>query len=328
MRAQARRRGWELRKHYGRDHVEVWDPTDDELPVVAGSVKLVHTWFAQRALPSGPPPTAVPQSWRPWIDRWQAELNAGRRTPETIRTRRSHLATFARAVGVGPGDVTRDDLVAYVGRTDRAARTAHSIRASLRDFFAFAAAQGVRPDDPAATLPPMRQARSRPRPCPDDAARHALDVADERVALAVRILIEAGLRRAEVTRLRPTDVIGEPGDHALHIVGKAGHERIVPITDDLAQQLRRVRGQWVIESRFGGPVTPRYLGRLVATALPDGWTAHTLRHRFATRAYRATSDIRAVQELLGHASPATTAAYTAVGDDAMRRAAAAAILAP
>lgn len=50
-------------------------------------------------------------------------------------------------------------------------------------------------------------------------------------------------------------------------------------------------------------------------------TTHTLRHRFASAAYRADRDIRAVQELLGHASVATTQIYTAVPDDAVRRAA-------
>lgn len=61
--------------------------------------------------------------------------------------------------------------------------------------------------------------------------------------------------------------------------------------------------------------------------LPGRWTAHTLRHRFGTVTYAADHDIRAVQELLGHASVATTQIYTAVPDDAKRRAALAASLA-
>jgi site-specific recombinase XerD len=54
----------------------------------------------------------------------------------------------------------------------------------------------------------------------------------------------------------------------------------------------------------------------MSATLPDGITAHQLRHRFATAAYAHQRDLRAVQELLGHASPATTARYTAVPDRA------------
>jgi site-specific recombinase XerD len=57
------------------------------------------------------------------------------------------------------------------------------------------------------------------------------------------------------------------------------------------------------------------VGQLVVRALLDGWTMHTLRHRFSSRAYRGTRNLRAVQVLLGHASIATTERYCAVDDD-------------
>ena len=68
----------------------------------------------------------------------------------------------------------------------------------------------------------------------------------------------------------------------------------------------------------GQAMTPAHIGKLVSAALPDGWTCHKLRHRCATVAYHATRDLRAVQELLGHAKPETTARYTQVPADAMR----------
>ncbi|KAA1251740.1 tyrosine-type recombinase/integrase [Mycobacterium simiae] len=58
----------------------------------------------------------------------------------------------------------------------------------------------------------------------------------------------------------------------------------------------------------------------MAGALPEHWTAHTLRHRFTTRAYRGSRNLRAVQTLLGHSSVATTERYTAVDDDEIRAA--------
>jgi integrase len=63
---------------------------------------------------------------------------------------------------------------------------------------------------------------------------------------------------------------------------------------------------------------------LIADALPGDWTAHTLRHRFASRAYRGSRNLRAVQRLLGHESVLSTERYTAVDDDEIRAAAASA----
>jgi site-specific recombinase XerD len=76
----------------------------------------------------------------------------------------------------------------------------------------------------------------------------------------------------------------------------------------------------VFPGQVNGHLTSGYVSKLVSDALPPGWTAHTLRHRFASVAYSADRDIRAVQELLGHASVATTQIYTAIPKDALRRA--------
>ena len=65
------------------------------------------------------------------------------------------------------------------------------------------------------------------------------------------------------------------------------------------------------------PITPAHLGKMIAAVLPAGWTTHTLRHRFATKAYKSGRDLRAVQELLGHMKPETTAIYAAVPDGAL-----------
>ena len=78
--------------------------------------------------------------------------------------------------------------------------------------------------------------------------------------------------------------------------------------------------------RTGGHLAPATVGIMVARELPGDWTCHTLRHRFASVAYRQDRDIRAVQELLGHTSVTTTQIYTAVPDGAKRRAAAAAYI--
>jgi len=69
--------------------------------------------------------------------------------------------------------------------------------------------------------------------------------------------------------------------------------------------------------RHPGPITPGHLGHLVTRVLPDQWSTHSLRHRFATAAYAQQRDLLAVQGLLGHAKPETTARYAAVPDGAL-----------
>lgn len=304
----------------------------DELVFGAAPLDSVNAWLVERLTverrPPGPMSTPVPPDWTLPLDRYRAELRAAHRTDQTMETRLSHLTTFARTIVTPPQCVTRDQLTAYIGRQGRGHRTAHGIRASLRDFFAFVKLQGFRDDDPTVDLPHIRQSRSRPRPCPDNAAYLALtETEDLRVRLAIRIMVETGIRRAEAAQLRPTDVVGDDGGHhALHVTGKSGDERIVPITKDLADVIRSAPGDYIFPSSAGGHLSPRHLGKVIAQALPGDWTAHTLRHRFATKAYAATRDIRAVQELLGHASPTTTAVYTAVSDQSMRAAAMAAVL--
>ena len=78
----------------------------------------------------------------------------------------------------------------------------------------------------------------------------------------------------------------------------------------------------VFPRRAGGHLTAGHVGKLIARALPGDWTAHNLRHRFATRSYRGSHNIRAVQKLLGHETVLSTERYTAVHGDEIRAAAA------
>lgn len=298
----------------------------------AGSLDGVEAWIDQRfvAKPPGPAPYDVPAKWQPYIELLITEMRAAKRSPATIEVRVQRLTAFAREhPGSDPLTVTRNQLVRYLG--DHQAWTpeyAHSVRTSLRVFFALLEDLELRPNDPARRLPRIRIPRGVPRPCPDGAVRAALQqITDQRVRLAIRLGAEAGLRRMEIASLRRDAVEGWPGDFRIRVRGKGGHERAVPITDDLAEQLRAGETTYLFPAPTGGHITDRYLGKLVSRALPEAWTAHTLRHRYATVAYQASGgDLRAVQELLGHQSPATTAIYTKVADESIRRAAMAAAL--
>ena len=80
---------------------------------------------------------------------------------------------------------------------------------------------------------------------------------------------------------------------------------------------------YLFPGRFGGHVEESYIGDHISRLLPDGYAAHTLRHRFATTAYAATHDLFVVAELLGHESVETTEHYVAMPDGRLREATAA-----
>ena len=101
--------------------------------------------------------------------------------------------------------------------------------------------------------------------------------------------------------------------------GKGDKDRLIPLPAGLGGMIR-ARSGWVFPSERGGHVSPRWVGQMCAAALPGDWTLHGLRHRFATRAYARSRDLRAVQELLGHASPAITQRYVAVSEMNLRAA--------
>jgi integrase len=185
-------------------------------------------------------------------------------------------------------------------------------------------------DNPAADLPSAPASHPAPRPAPDLAWREALASADIRVTLMLRLAGEAGLRRSEVAQVRTQDLVDGIAGAQLLVRGKGAKVRMVPLSDDLDALIRlgaagHTPGAPATGWLFPGPgfhgyLAPKRVGFLVSAALPDGWTMHTLRHRFATRAYRGSRNLRAVQNLLGHTSIATTERYTAVDDDEMRAA--------
>ena len=157
-----------------------------------------------------------------------------------------------------------------------------------------------------------------PRPCPEIAYREALARAGDRERVILRLAAEAGLRRAEVARVHSDDLIEDLEGWSLIVHGKGGRQRVVPLTDSLAAAVRS-RGQgWAFPGGMDGHLSPRWVGKVVTRLLSGEATMHQLRHRFATRAYSVDRDVFTVQELLGHASPATTRRYVMVPRSALR----------
>lgn len=254
-------------------------------------------------------------------------MRAAGRPESTIGLRTYHVRRVMLEIRTSPWTLTTDQLIEFLAGTGWAAETRRAYRASLRTFYAWARASGRRLDSPADLIPPIKLPRSVPRPTPEDFFSKALAAADPRERLMLQLAGVCGLRRGEIAHVRREDVERDLVGRSLRVAGKGGHVRMVPLPVDLARQILACPAGWLFPSpKQSGPLTAAHVGVLVSALLPKGWTCHTLRHRCATRAYAARRDLRAVQELLGHAKPETTAIYTQVPTGAVREAMQAAAL--
>ena len=217
---------------------------------------------------------------------------------------------------------------------------------AVRGLHAFALKDGLAAGDPARGVAPPVPARRLPKAIPLDAVEAILDAAgstedsDPRV-LRDRAMLEflygTGARISEATGLDVDDLDHLARDPAVLLTGKGGKQRYVPVGSYAVKALDAylVRGRPVLAGRAGRRQSPAVFlnargGRLTRqgawgilreaagrSGKPDV-SPHTLRHSFATHLLDGGADIRVVQELLGHASVATTQVYTLVTVDKLR----------
>lgn len=267
--------------------------------------------------------------WDAIIDDYVTYLVAIGRPRTTVDLRRYQLRYLAKSLNMIPDAIGYDDLIGWFGRHDWKAETRRSYRSGVRGFFAWAAKTGRLPDDPAFELPQVTQGKAVARPAPDHVWTAALMAADARVGLMLRLAGELGLRRAEVARVHVRDLRHGPSGAQLVVHGKGSRQRILPVNPGLAALIAAgaaghtpgaaAKG-WLFPGDDHGHLSPAYVGTLCSRLMPDVWTLHSLRHRFASRAYRGSRNLRAVQTLLGHSNVAITERYTAVDDDEVRAA--------
>jgi len=259
------------------------------------------------------------ECWRSEIQAWETALRAAGRAEQTIGLRTYHLRRLAAWAGpVGPWAMTLDDLLTWTGTQRWQSETRRSYRASLRGFWRWAVATERTDRDVAVLLPEIPPAKPDPRPAPSQAVAVALGEADPRVWIMVRLAHDVGLRRCEVAQVHSGDLTRDLLGWTLHVHGKGSRNRDVPLPTDLARALRELPFGWAFPGADHGHLSARWVGRLVGRLLPEGVTMHMLRHACATELHDATHDLRAIQELLGHASVATTQRYVAVRPEAIR----------
>lgn len=224
-------------------------------------------------------------------------------------------------------------------RTGHAASSTARALAAWRSFGKFLVRRGVLASDPAASLPFPRRARRLPRTLPRLDLNDALDrlaMATDPSAARDRALLEcmysAGLRLSELVGLDRGDL--DRGARLLRVRGKGRRERVAPIGE---RALAALDGYLASDGRSEGPrdeplfrgrgsrLAGRTVQRIVAKRLSQvagglGVTPHALRHSFATHLLDAGADLRAIQELLGHASLSSTQVYTHVTRSRLQRA--------
>ncbi|MGQ4576138.1 tyrosine-type recombinase/integrase [Dermabacteraceae bacterium P7006] len=265
---------------------------------------------------------AVPSAWHALIVEWRSHLQAAALSPNTIRARLEHINHLARrGPWDSPADVTGPALVEWFASQTWAVETRRGRRNTYLSFWRWLIDTGRADTSPAAALPVVHTTTPLPRPIPEDTLSSAKAASrDERVTVILRLAAEAGLRRAEIAQVHNNDLVQDLTGWSLLVRGKGGKQRIVPLSPALALlvRARTSRYGYLLPGNDNGHLSARYVGKLATRAIPGGWTLHTLRHRFATRAYQHQHDVFTVQRLLGHASPATTQRYVALDSSGLR----------
>lgn len=267
-----------------------------------------------------------------------AEAEAGHR-PNTIDAYRRDLADFGRFLRgkgrkldrVRPGDVL--SYLRRLRRDGRAEATLGRRFACLRTYFRFLVAEGHVAKDPTLALDAPRKWRTLPKVPTKEEVEALLGVMPDTVRgrrdrALFELLYATGARVGEILGAKRQDYHADLQVLKLH--GKGGKQRVVPVGKHARQALAIFHNETpartdepLIGSLRGRPLTrDRVLRMLKEYAAQAGVrpapTPHGFRHAFATHMLEGNADIRAVQELLGHASVATTQLYTHVEQERLR----------
>ncbi len=294
---------------------------------------------------AGPAPLTLSPALCDAVAQWLAQRRAlAAAADHTITAYRADVQGFlafqtrhkAETAGLAlPAQITVSDMRAWMASERGRGVAARSLARSLSAVKSFvswlAEREGFDATCVLSTRSPKFQ-KKLPRPLSEDAATEVIGTVElqsmtpwiaARDAAVVTLLYGCGLRISEALNLTGADL---PLPEVLRIRGKGGKERLVPVIgaarDAVAAYVRLCPHPVAPEAPLfrgarGGKLNPRLVQKAMQQArmqlgLPATATPHALRHSFATHLLSAGGDLRAIQELLGHASLSTTQAYTAV----------------
>ncbi|MEW5757588.1 MAG: tyrosine recombinase XerC [Pseudomonadota bacterium] len=273
---------------------------------------------------------------REWIERFLDHLAHERRmSPLTVKHYRRDLEQLARFCDERTLSHWRNldahQARAYVAWRHRAGLSGRSLQRELsaqRTFYHFLMREGAAKLNPLIGIRAPKSQRKLPKTLDVDEVASLLNAPGEE-ALELRdmaimeLMYSSGLRLAELIGLRLVEL--NLSDATVEVTGKGNKKRVVPIGRQAIAALQRwltVRAQWaaldqqaVFITRQGKPISARAVQqRMRAWGIKRGLDArvhpHRLRHSFASHLLESSGDLRAVQELLGHADISTTQVYT------------------
>lgn len=297
--------------------------------------------------------TQLGRQLREYLNHLSVERGLAANTMAAYQRDLSRYAEFLAARGIETlADVTPIEVAEFAAETKRsglggqplAPASAARITVSVRGWHRFAHAEGITATDPAAGVTPLAQAERLPKAL-SQAEVDSLLAAPEldtpvglRDACLLELLYGTGARISELCALSVDDLtpaLSDP-DAGLRLIGKGDKERVVP----LGSFARSAVSAWLVRGRpelaCRGPGTPRLLlntrgrplsrqsawevvvKRAAQAGIAGEVSPHSLRHSFATHLLDGGADVRVVQELLGHASVATTQLYTLVTAEHLR----------
>lgn len=280
-----------------------------------------------------------------FLDMLVAERGAAANTVAAYRRDLSDLAGWLAGHRSSLAVARADDLRHYLSDLSRQGLSpaTQARRASaIRRFYGFLAGDGLRDDNPAATLDAPKRGRPLPKTLSVDevsrllrAARAMAGPQGLRMTCMLEMLYAAGLRVSELLGLPWPPLAADR--RFLAITGKGGRERLAPMSPEATQALERylaVRERflsgghpspWLFPSRgAGGHLTRQHFAlglKDLASAAGidcDRVSPHVLRHAFASHLLAGGADLRSLQKLLGHADIATTQIYTHVLEERLR----------
>ena len=281
------------------------------------------------------------------VANWQRELGAVRRLAD--RTLSAYLGDLGQfltflsghtggAVGMATlRDLRAADIRAFLAQRrndDIGSRSLARELSALKSFFGYLEREGILTSEALATIRTPKQPRSLPKALTVLEARATITTTDEledtpwiaaRDMAVIALLYGAGLRISEALGITRADLESA----SLRVVGKGGKTRLVPLIAPVRQSIDAYLAlcpyhpgptEPMFRGAKGGVLSPRLIQLRLeqlrgALGLPPTATPHALRHSFATHLLGRGGDLRAIQELLGHASLSTTQIYTAVDTD-------------
>jgi len=296
-------------------------------------------------VPSGIPVEAIPRAFllEPFGDFLALEQGAAPNTSAAYARDVARLAQFAMITGArAPTEITARTLRDFVYHLKDLGLAPTSIRrgiSAVRTYYRFLLAEGHVVRDPSERLDAPKRGRTLPDVLSAEEAARLLAAPslDEPLAFRDRAMLElaygAGLRVSEWIGLAVRDVLLDDG--LLRVFGKGSKERLVPIgrsaigaaaiyLRELRPRLERGAGQGILFlNARGEPLTRmgawKILRKYVLLAgIEKHVSPHTLRHSFATHLLEGGADLRAVQDMLGHADISTTQIYTHVDREYLR----------